>query len=163
MTNGKSVNEFDVLTRADNVPVRDDSQLIKYNESGVPIVTRVMLGTATTGLVRFEWHNARQSQIIPMNWGYVGHAQHIPSYNPLGYMVADAQNLIVRAAVEGDYEWLILHEHDVILPPTAFFQLNDYIRRGDVPIVSGLYFSRHIPSDPLIFRGRGTSVYTDWF
>jgi len=36
------------------------------------------------------------------------------------------------------------------------------MREEQVPVVSGLYYTRSIPSEPLIYRGRGNSFYTDW-
>ena len=109
------------------------------------------IGTASTGLVRMEWVAARYGQIIPVNWSMVTVNQFINSFIPLRYQVADAQNLIVREAVLREFEWLFLLEHDTILPPDGFLQLNEYIRRADTPVVSGLYFTRSYPAEPLIF------------
>jgi hypothetical protein len=79
------------------------------------------------------------------------------------YQVADAQNVIVKVAMEKDFEWLLLWEHDTYpLEPTVFFKLNQYMRDDPVPVVSGLYYTRSFPSDPLIFRGRGTGAFNDF-
>jgi hypothetical protein len=59
-------------------------------------------------------------------------------------------------------EWLCFIEHDVVIPPETFLVFNHYMREERVPVVSGLYFTRSRPSDPLVFRGRGTNVYTSW-
>ncbi len=123
---------------------------------------RLLFATPTTGLVRIEWVQGRYGQVIPPNWSMVTMNQYINSYMPLQYQVDDAQNLIVKHAIEGGYEWVFLLEHDNILPPNALLLLNDYMLAGDTPIVSGLYFTRGIPSTPLLFRGRGNSVYLDW-
>ena len=88
--------------------------------------------------------------------------QFINSYSPLRYQVADAQNLIVREVVQRDFEWLLLIEHDTCLPPDGFIRFNEYIRNADTPVVSGLYYTKTRPSEPLVFRGRGTSFYDDW-
>lgn len=125
-------------------------------------MNRLLIGTPTTGLVRIEWVGSRYGQVIPCNWSMVGMHQFVNAYVPLRYQVADAQNLCVRAAIEGEFEWLLLYEHDVLPPPDTFIRLNEYIRREEIPVVSGLYFSRSIPSEPLIYRGRGTSYHTDW-
>jgi hypothetical protein len=53
-------------------------------------------------------------------------------------------------------------EDDTIPPPDAFIKFNQYMRDAEYPVVSGLYFSRSEPSEPLVFRGRGTSVYWKW-
>jgi hypothetical protein len=125
-------------------------------------VNRLLIATPTTGNVRIEWVNARYGQVIPTNWGTVTMIQYMNSYFPLRYQVADAQNLIVKEAVEKDYEWLFLLEHDVIIPPDCFIRINDYIREKRTPVVSGLYYTRSRPSEPVLYRGRGTSYYGDW-
>jgi hypothetical protein len=76
--------------------------------------------------------------------------------------VDDAQNIIVKQAVEGKYQWLLLIEHDTIPPADAFIRFNQYMRDEKIPVVSGLYYARSRPSEPLVFRGRGNSFYGDW-
>ena len=142
-------------------PVREVRNII--NDSGDPgYVNRLLVGTACTGLVRVEWMMARYGQIIPANWSMVQMLQFMSSYMPLRYQVADAQNLIVAEAIKNDYEWLFLLEHDTIIPSDAFIRLNEYMRKATIPVVSGLYFTRSIPSEPLVYRGRGNSYYGDW-
>jgi len=125
-------------------------------------VNRLLVATPTTGLVRIEWVMGRYGQIVPPNWSMVQMNQYLNSFIPLRYQVADAQNLIVREALERDFQWLLLIEHDVILPPDAFKRYNDYMREAQIPIISGLYYTRNRPSEPLVYRGRGTSFYGDW-
>lgn len=142
-------------------PVRDYRTIIA--DSDDPGYTnRLIVGTAVTGLVRIEWVQGRYGQIIPANWSMVQMLQYLDSYIPLRYQVDDAQNLIVREAIEKDFEWLLLWEHDTIAPPDALIRLNQYMRQADTPIVSGLYYTRSRPSEPLVYRGRGTGAYTDW-
>lgn len=133
------------------------------NDSDDPgYVKRILVGTPTTGLVRIEWVGARYGQIIPTNWSNVIITPFMDSYIPLRYQVAEAQNLIVMEAVSKDYEWLFLIEHDVVLPPNAFIILNEYMRKCEVPIMSGLYYTRSRPAEPLVYRGRGNSFYSNW-
>jgi len=141
-------------------PVRDYRIIVQ--DGGEGYINRVMIGTATLGIVRVEWTQSRYGQIIPVNWSQVTTLEYMGGYFPLRYQVADAQNLIVKRAIEKDFEWLLLWEHDVIAPGDALLRLNQYIRDEDTPVVSGLYYTRAEPSEPLIFRGRGTSVYTDF-
>jgi hypothetical protein len=144
-----------------DTPVRDVRTII--NDSGDPgYVNRILIGTPTTGTVRVEWMAARYGQMIPCNWSMVTYMHFMSSYIPLRYQVAEAQNLIVKEAVEKDFEWLFLLEHDTVIPPDCFIRLNEYMRKGDVPIMSGLYFTRSYPSEPLVYRGRGNSFYGDW-
>jgi hypothetical protein len=132
-------------------------------DSGDPEYTkRLLVGTATTGLVRIEWVGARYGNIIPVNWSMVTFQHFIDSYIPLRYQVDDAQNMIAKEAVEKGYEWCLLLEHDVIIPPDCFIRINEYMRKADIPIVSGLYYTRSRPSEPLLFRGRGNSFFDKW-
>ncbi len=142
-------------------PVRPYRSIVQ--DSGDPgYVNRLLVATPTTGLVRIEWVNARYGQIIPANWSMVQMLQYMNAFVPLRYQVAEAQNVIVRAAVEGDFEWLLLIEHDVCLPPDTFKRLNTYMREAQFPVVSGLYYTRSRPSEPLVYRGRGVSFYDEW-
>jgi len=142
-------------------PVREYRTIVQ--DSGDPgYVNRVLVGTAVTGLVRVEWVQARYGQLVPPNWSMVQYMHYMDSYMPLRYQVDDAQNLIVKEVVEKDFEWLLLIEHDVILPPDALIKFNQYMREEKHPVVSGLYYTRSLPSEPLVYRGRGTSFYTDW-
>jgi hypothetical protein len=129
---------------------------------------KILVGTPTLGIVRFEWSAARWGQIIPCNW-QMGHLPvgmpggwHVEASGVLGCLVADAQNIIVQEVIDKDYEWLFLHEDDVILPPDMFLKLNAYMRSADIPVVSGLYYTKSEPSEPVVYRGRGTSYYGNW-
>lgn len=123
---------------------------------------RLIVGTATTGNIRFEWAAARYSQVIPANWSKVDMTQFVNGFVPLRYSIADAQNLIVQKAVQDNYEWLLLIEHDTMPPSDALIRFNEYMRSEKYPVVSGLYFTRSVPAEPMVYRGRGNSFYTDW-
>lgn len=123
---------------------------------------RVLVFTPSRGLVRMEWVQARYGQIIPTNWSFVEMTQFINPYVPLGYQLADAQNLMAKMVVEGDYEWVIYIEDDNVLPPDAFLRMNAYMNEGTIPVVSGVYFLKSTYTEPLIYRGRGTSHFTKW-
>ena len=119
-------------------PVREIRSII--DDSGSSYTNRILIGTAVTGLLRIEWVGGRYSQLIPMNWSQVEMRETLNSFYPLRYQVDDAQNLIAKACLENDFEWLFLLEHDVVLPDNAFMILNKYMRDAHVPIVSGLYY-----------------------
>lgn len=123
---------------------------------------RILIGTPTTGLVRMEWVFGRYGQVIPTNWSNVDQIQWTNSFAPLEYLVPDAQNLIVKSALEKGFAWCLLWEQDNIPPPDAFIKLNQYILSNDVPVVSGLYFTKSVPPEPILYRGRGNSYYDDW-
>lgn len=133
------------------------------SDSGNPgYVNRILIGTACTGLVRIEWVQSRYGQMVPVNWSQVDYLSTYSGFYTLRYPVDDAQNIIVKTAIEKEFEWLLLWEHDVLAPPNAYMVLNDYMRSQKYPIVSGLYFTRSRPADPLVFKGRGNGAYLDW-
>ena len=138
-----------------------ESTLI-VNPDAKKIRRRLIVGTPTLGNVRMEWVLGRYSQIIPCNWSMMQTTEYIATVAPLGYLVADAQNLIVRTAVEGDFEWLLFIEDDTIPPPDAFLKLNEYMRSEEFPVVSGLYYTKSHPAEPLIYREMGFSYYDDF-
>jgi hypothetical protein len=41
-------------------------------------------------------------------------------------------------------------------------RFNDYMRKAEYPVVSGLYFTRSDPAEPMVYRGRGNSYFTKW-
>ena len=136
---------------------------------GTPMVTNqgpwrnnLMVGTATTGLVRVEWMQRRYNQVIPTNWSLMEAMNYIGASMPMRFLVSDAQNIVVRQAIEKDAEWLWFIEHDNLLPVGAFLMMNKYMREKTVPVVSGLYFTKSVPPEPLLYRGDGHSFYTDW-
>ncbi len=145
---------------ANGNPVRDRRVIV--NDSGCSYSNRLFVGTPVTGLVRVEWMAARMNQQLPINWSMGTLMQAMGGYYPLRYLVADAQNLIVAEAMRLDYEWLLLHEHDVVLSPDTFVRLNRYMLDKAAPVVSGLYFGRSHPSDPMVFKALGDSYATDW-
>lgn len=128
----------------------------------IPAQKRVLIGVPMTGLVRSEWAFARMCQIIPCNWSASDTVNWLPQSSPIGYAVAEARNIIADQAVREKFEWLLFLDHDVVLPPTAFVQIDDYIKRGDIPIVAGLYFAKAHPPSPLIYRGRGNGSFDKW-
>lgn len=129
---------------------------------------KILIGTPTLGIIRFEWSASRWGQIIPCNWQTgqlpigMPALYHANASAVLGCLVADAQNVIVQEAVKKDYEWLFFHEDDVLIPPDMFLKLNDYMRSGNVPVISGLYYTKGEPCEPIIYRGRGNSFYGNW-
>lgn len=138
-----------------NLDVNDTNESDQWSK-------RVLIFTPSRGLVRMEWVQARYGQIIPTNWSFVEMTQFINPYVPLGYQLADAQNLMAKMVVEGDYEWVIYIEDDNVLPPDAFLRLNAYMNEGTIPVVSGVYFLKSTYTEPLVYRGRGTSHFAKW-
>jgi len=145
-----------------NSPVNSDyHNVIRF--SGDPgYVNRVIVATPTLGNIRYEWAACRWGQLMPTNWSAVFFTQFMGGYATLGYTVADAQNLIVQQALSLGMEWLLLIEDDVLIPPDAMIRFGEYITAESHPIVSGLYFTKSNPCEPLIYRGRGNGPFYDW-
>ena len=123
---------------------------------------RLFIGIPMTGLLRAEWVLARYGQIMPCNWSSMEFGRVVDQYSPLRFTVADARNIIATQAVEKETEWVWFIDHDVVLPPLATVMINEYMVRKTHPIVAGLYFTKGVPSEPLVYRGRGTGYYADW-
>lgn len=123
---------------------------------------RLLVFTPSRGLLRHEWVQARYGQITPCNWSMVEFIQFCSPYVPIGYQLADAQNLMAKKVVEGDYEWILYIEDDNVIPPDLFLRVNEYIQDAKIPVVSGLYFTKSQPAEPLIYRGLGNSYFQDW-
>jgi hypothetical protein len=114
---------------------------------------RILLGIPTLGQVRIEWHNAVNGLVIPVNWSN-------SMQTPIGFAVADAQNIIVKHALDNKFEWLFLLEDDVLVPPDLLVRLERYMTTADTPVVSGLYPLKSNVPTPFIFRGRGNGTFT---
>jgi hypothetical protein len=123
---------------------------------------RIFVATGITGLLRAEWAMARWNQAAPVNWSKVEYLMWLNQFSPLGFLVAEARNVAVKEFLEKGFEWLVFIDHDVILPPTFLITVNERIMKEKIPIWSGLYFTKSVPSEPLVFRGRGNGYFADW-
>ena len=123
---------------------------------------RLLIGTPTMGIVRVEWVSARFGQIIPCNWSHSDMQQMLNPFMPIGYQIADAENMTAKAVIEGGYEWFLSIEDDNVIPQKTFLKLNEYMIRGDIPIISGLYFTKSVPPEPIMYRESGAGYYADW-
>jgi len=133
-------------------------EIIK-NDSTKPIRNRILVATPTLGIVRVEWAQARFGQTTPCNWTAAGLTLGLIHCFPMGYLVADAQNIAVDEAVTKDFQWLLLLEDDVVPPADMFLRLNEYMKKEEIPVVSGLYYLKGNYPEPLVYRGRGNSCY----
>jgi len=132
------------------------------NESHAPIRAKLFIATPTLGIIRTEWAQARWGAIVPCNWSVAGAFYGYMQSFPMGYLVAEAQNIAVCDAINHGSEWLLLLEDDVVIPADTFLKLNVYMREKKIPVVSGLYFVKGNFPEPMVYRGRGNSYYKDW-
>lgn len=136
--------------------------IILKNDSEEAIRAKLYVATPTLGIIRVEWAAARYSAVIPCNWSICGSNYGMVHSYPMGYLVAEAQNLAVADAIATQAEWLMLLEDDVVIPPYTFMMFNEYMKKSEIPVVSGLYFLKGNFPEPLVYRGRGVSCYTDF-
>lgn len=142
-------------------PVRP-TRTIVHNDDPIGYTNRILVGTPTRGTVRIEWHNAVHGLVIPTNWSMISMIQPMSTFIPVRFQVADAQNMIVQEALTKDFEWVLLLEDDVLPPPDLLIKLNAYMQAGDTPVVSGLYYTKSTPSEPLIYHGKGNGAFLDF-
>jgi hypothetical protein len=115
-----------------------------------------------TGTLRSEWHLGYTSLVVPCNWSAGYSIQPLEHSSPIDFLVAEARNIIADQAIHMNYKWLFFIDHDVCLPYNTLQILNEYMRSGNIPIVGGLYFTRGVPSEPLMYRRMGYSYYNKW-
>jgi hypothetical protein len=139
--------------------VKRDMQIFKAT---VDMRRRLFISVPLTGIIRAEWALARWGQVVPCNWSQAEVVQWLDQFSPMGFLVADARNVAIQQMMLSNYEWILFIDHDVVMPPDTFTRLNEYMLKGDIPIVGGLYFTKSMPSEPLMYQGRGTSYATDW-
>jgi len=134
---------------------------------------QVLVGTATLGLVRIEWHNAMCGIASPPNWAVV-------KSTPTGFTVPDAQNILVDTVLRSTFRALFLIEDDTCPPPGAYIEMDRWFwkmeRKKAPPVVSGLYHIKGsaevrtgkqggielLGPEPLAYRGSGQRAYRDW-
>jgi hypothetical protein len=139
------------------------NDIIKFNK--VKWRKRLLVAVATEGWVRYEWAHARYGQVTPINWeaqGFDIACYRSNAYSAIGYSIDDAYNLIVKKALEVKVDWLIIIEDDVVVPNDLFIKFGRYMDAKEFPVVSGLYYTKSEPSEPLIFRGRGNGPFRKW-
>lgn len=111
--------------------------------------------------------------VCPPNWGVV-------KSTPIGYTVADAQNVLVDTVLRGPFRCMILIEDDTIPPINALIQFDRWFwkmeRKKAPPVVSGLYHIKAsaevrdgkrggvelLGPEPLAYRGSAQRAYRDW-
>lgn len=136
---------------------------IIYGKAQSPLRKRVMIGIPVTGLVRVEWMLGRYGQVIPCNWSQTDAFQWMTTEAPLNFLVPDARNMIVASFLREGFEWLFFIDHDTIPPMDCFVRWNERMLKGDVPVWCGLYWTKSIPSEPILYRGFGNGYYyADW-
>jgi len=79
----------------------------------------------------------------------------------LGGEVGKSRNALVNYAKRIKAEYILFLDDDVILPPDCFNKLVYWANKGN-EVISGVYYSKQIPPQPLIFKGRGNGYMNNW-
>ena len=146
--------------------IRTNDRNLKLIPNSRPMNKRVFISVPMTGLLRAEWVMSKFGQAIPCNWSHTDFIQWLDMVAPMNYLVADARNVAVKHFLEGGWEWLWFIDHDVVLPMDTSIKWNYRmidagLGKGD-PIFGGLYFTKSVPSEPLLYRNWGEGFYADW-
>jgi len=115
---------------------------------------RVLIGVPTRGLLSVQWVLSFLKQSHPVNTS-------LDYKFVIGKEVGKARNELVQKALKLDTEYLIFIDDDVIIPPNTITKLINIADQGK-DIVAGVYYSKQIPPEPLIFKGRGTGSFKNW-
>jgi len=86
-------------------------------------------------------------------------AGNLNDYHVYNLEVEDDNSYIAQGVIAHNCFFI---DHDVILPPDTYLKINEYMTKGDIPVVSGLYYCKGSHPEPLVFRGRGNGCFTDW-
>jgi intein/homing endonuclease len=80
-------------------------------------------------------------------------------------------NNVYNLEVKGDNSYIAgcaaVHncsiEDDNVIPQDAFIKINEYMTKGNIPIVSGVYFTKSVPPEPILYRNETNGGYfADW-
>jgi len=115
---------------------------------------KILIGIPSRGMVSIHFLSSLLKQSIPVNtsveYRFIG-----------GKEVGDARNKLGEESLKLKSNYLLFLDEDVIIPQDAIARL---VNLGDEgrDIVAGVYYSKQIPPQPLIFKGRGTGSFKNW-
>lgn len=102
----------------------------------------VVIGVPCMQKVDFYFVNSLIGLEKPMDSGYCLLANSL---------VYDARESIVNIAHDHHAEYVLWLDSDMTFPSNIYYRLKEHIDKGEADIVSGLYFARLAPYDPVIF------------
>lgn len=114
----------------------------------------LLVGIPSRGMVSCEFVSALLTQGDPLN-------MTIKYRFEIGGEVGESRNRLVQYALKIGAEYILFIDDDVILPSNCFNKLVYWAKKGH-DVVSGVYYSKQIPPQPLIFKGRGNGYFSNW-
>ncbi|HAI22414.1 TPA: hypothetical protein DCP77_01305 [Candidatus Collierbacteria bacterium] len=114
----------------------------------------LLVAIPSRGMVSCEFVSSLLAQGDPLNMSI--------SYRfEVGGEVGESRNRLVGHALKIGAEYILFIDDDVILPTNCFNKLVYWAKKGH-DVVSGVYYSKQVPPQPLIFKGRGNGYLSDW-
>ena len=118
-----------------------------------------IIGIPSFGQVSMHWAMSLTSIAMPIN--FTNQFSIV-----LDKKIDDARNEISAIVVNNDTEprFLFFLDDDVIMPPNTLRKLVHRMENlpEDVGAISGVYYAKNEPGEPLIFKERGRGSYYDW-
>lgn len=102
----------------------------------------VLIATPSRGMTTTQWAMMLRRMNLPAD---------AACHALTGYRVDLQRNECVKLFLRSSLEWLFFIDDDVMVPPEAFDRLSSH----GVDIVSGLYYRRMEPIEPVAFVDRG--------
>jgi glycosyltransferase involved in cell wall biosynthesis len=105
--------------------------------------------------VSVEWAISLAAQNYPLNLS--------KAFYVIGGENTDiARNKAVEYALEKKANYLWFLDDDVQVPFFTARQLIYTLEQSDAMIVGGIYCSKHLPPEPLVYRGKGQGAFWKW-
>jgi len=105
----------------------------------------VLIATPSRGMTTTSWAMMLRRMSLPANSA---------SMTVTGYRIDFQRNECVRAFLQTSLEWLLFLDDDVFAPPETFDRLSSH----GLDVVSGLYYRKGEPIEPLAYVDRGTHL-----
>jgi len=134
--------------------------MTKPKKSTIHIATKrfhpnyLLVAIPSRGLVSCEFVSSLLAQDNPLNIT-------IRYRFEVGGEVGESRNRLVDYASKIGSEYVLFIDDDVIVPINCFNKLIYWANEG-YDVVSGVYYSKQIPPQPLIFKGRGNGYLSKW-
>lgn len=117
----------------------------------------VALGLPTWGKVSVTWARAYRHMGGPLG-------SNMMELEPVvGQPIAEARNQIMQAAIDNNCDFLFFIGDDVLVPADAITRLLHRMWNDpSLHLVTGMYWAKHWPTEPYIWRGIQRGPYMDW-
>lgn len=117
----------------------------------------IALALPTWGKVSVNWARAYRHLGGPLGSNCVELAPVV------GRPIAEARNELMQGAIDNNCDFIFFLGDDVLAPPDTIIRLLQRMwDNPDLAMVTGVYWTKHWPTQPYIWRGMQRGPYTDW-